>query len=276
MKKHRMVNFLFVLLIAALAGCAGGLPPQELKAGDTVAPSGVVQTSVIDRTTGMEFVFVKGGCFQMGDTFGNGGSDDKPAHEVCVSDFSFGKYEVTQSQWEKVMGNNPSGFNKCGTDCPVENVSWDMVQDFIRKLNSLSNRQYRLPTEAEWEYAARSGGKKGRWSGIDSETLLADYAWYAKNSGEMTHKVGQKKPNALGLYDMSGNVYEWCQDVYQEHYYETSPKNNPSGALSGPLRAMRGGSWADSEYSQRTYARGRDEADGRSDNNGFRLLLPVK
>jgi formylglycine-generating enzyme required for sulfatase activity len=280
METNKMVFFLLVLLIAVLSGCAGSLPQQEMKSGDSAAPAStpavVVQTSVIDQTAGMEFILVKGGCFSMGDSIGNGRPDERPVHEVCVPDYYIGKYEVTQGQWEKVMGKNPSGFNRCGPDCPVENVSWTMIQDFVRKLNTTSGKQYRLPTEAEWEYAARSGGKKEQWSGTDSEALLTDYAWFAKNSSEMTHKVGQKKPNSLGLHDMSGNVYEWCQDLYKEDYYATSPKNSPSGDSNGMLRAMRGGSWQDSEFDQRTAARGRDETDGSSNANGFRLLLPMK
>jgi formylglycine-generating enzyme required for sulfatase activity len=112
----------------------------------------------------MPFVFVKGGCYQMGDTFGDGKSDEKPVHDVCVSDFYMGKYEVTQGQWKRIMGNNPSSFSGCGDNCPVENVSWKDVQDFISRLNRQSGKRYRLPTEAEWEYAARSGGKREKWA----------------------------------------------------------------------------------------------------------------
>jgi formylglycine-generating enzyme required for sulfatase activity len=121
-----------------------------------------------DLTTGIQMVFVQGGCYQMGDTFGDGESDEKPVHKVCVHDFYMGKYEVTQGQWKAVMGNNPSNFSNCGDNCPVEQVSWADVQQFIQRLNSRSGKNYRLPTEAEWEYAARSGGKSEKWSGTSS------------------------------------------------------------------------------------------------------------
>lgn len=193
---------------------------------------------------GIELVFVKGGCFQMGDTFGDGEADEKPVHEVCVDDFSMGKYEVTQGQWKAIMGNNPSYFKDYGDTCPVEKVSWNDIQDFIQKLNSRTGKRYRLPTEAEWEYAARSGGKNEKYAGTNDN--LDDYAWYTSNSGSKTHPVGQKRPNNLGLYDMSGNVWEWVQDWYDAGYYKNSPKNNPQGPSSGTSVVLRGGSWYDS------------------------------
>ncbi|MDP2279759.1 MAG: SUMF1/EgtB/PvdO family nonheme iron enzyme, partial [Nitrospirota bacterium] len=191
---------------------------------------------IIDPATGMEIVFVKGGCFQMGDTFGDGESDEKPVHEVCVDDYYIGKYEVTQGQWKAIMGNNPSHFKDCGDNCPVEQVSWNDVQEFIQKLNEKNNPPsppftkggkggFRLPTEAEWEYAARSGGKSERYSGGND---IDSVAWYNKNSGGKTHPVGTKQPNGLGIYDMSGNVWEWVNDWYDEFYYKNSPKNNPT------------------------------------------------
>jgi formylglycine-generating enzyme len=198
--------------------------------------------SFTDSATEMGFVFVKGGCFDMGDNFGDGNDDEKPVHEVCVEDFYIGKYEVTQGQWKDIMGNNPSEF-KTDRNYPVENVSWDEVQDFISSLNRKTGQNYRLPTEAEYEYAARSGGKKEKWSGTSIETELNRYAWYDYNSGNTTHPVGQKEPNGLGLYDMSGNVWEWCSDWYGNEYYNNSPKNNPKGPSSGSFRVGRGGSW---------------------------------
>jgi formylglycine-generating enzyme required for sulfatase activity len=172
-----------------------------------------------------------------------GGLDEKPVHEVCLSDYYIGKYEVTQAEWKKVMGGNPSHFSTCGADCPVESVSWFNSQDFIQKLGALSGRAYRLPTEAEWEYAGRSGGRDEKFVGTNDEAVLDHYAWYEKNSGEMTHRVGQKKANALGIHDMSGNVQEWCHDWYDEAYYSKSPRNNPAGAPAGESRVLRGGSW---------------------------------
>lgn len=145
-------------------------------------------------TTGMEFVLMEGGCFQMGSN--SGGSDEKPVHEVCVDDFYMGKYEVTQGEYQKLTGSNPSRFK--GTNKPVEQVSWDDAQDYIRKLNSRSKQNYRLRTEAEWEYAARSGGKNETYAGGNNIDAVA---WYSSNSGRQTHPVEQKQANGLGLYE---------------------------------------------------------------------------
>jgi len=227
-----------------------------------------------DVTTGMSFVFVKGGCYQMGDTFGDGDGDEKPVHEVCVDDFYIGKYEVTQGQWQRIMGSNPSYFSSCGDNCPVEKVSWNDAQEFIRKLNNQSGKRYRLPTEAEWEYAARSGGKREKWSGTSDESSLGDYAWYNANSGSKTHPVGQKRPNGLGLHDMSGNVWEWCQDWYGSDYYSSSGRDNPGGPSSGSYRVNRGGSWISPAAFTRAADRSGFNPDGRGSTLGFRLALP--
>jgi formylglycine-generating enzyme required for sulfatase activity len=208
----------------------------------------------------------------MGDTFGDGGAAEKPVHEVCVDDFYLGVYEVTQAQWEKVMGNNPSNFRK-GGNYPVEQVSWNDIQDFLGRLNRQSGRRYRLPTEAEWEYAARGGGKREKYAGTSRENELSDYAWYGANSGSSTHPVGQKKPNGLGLYDMSGNVWEWCADWYDGNYYQDSPKNNPTGPNSGQSRLLRGGSWVSNPGNTRTAKRSGYDPATRYDNDGFRLGL---
>ncbi len=225
-----------------------------------------------DPVTGMEFVFVKGGCFEMGDTFGDGYSYEKPVHDVCVSDFYMGKYEVTQGQWEVIMGDNPSYFKNCGDNCPVENVSWYEVQEFIERLNSKSGKKYRLPTEAEWEYAARSGGKREKYAGTNSDADLGSYAWYIMNSGSKTHPVGQKQPNGLGLYDMSGNVWEWVSDRYDQNYYKNSPRNNPKGPSSGSYRVLRGGSWSGVPNAIRASYRFDINPSTRNYNYGFRLL----
>jgi len=225
-----------------------------------------------DPATGMEFVFVKGGCYDMGDTFGDGESDEKPVHNVCISDFYMGKYEVTQVQWKSIMGSNPSSFSSCGDTCPVETVSWNDIQGFIQKLNSKTGKTYRLPTEAEWEYATRSGGKKEKYAGTSSDSDLDSYAWYNSNSNDETHPVGQKKPNGLGIYDMSGNVYEWCQDWFNPSYYRQKTRDNPQGPSSESKRVFRGGSWVNEPMFLRASDRNDEDPSISHHRIGFRLL----
>jgi formylglycine-generating enzyme required for sulfatase activity len=213
----------------------------------------------------MDFVLVKGGCYQMGD--GNANA----VHEVCVDDFYIGKYEVTQAQWSAIRGNNPSYSSNCGDNCPVEQVSWNDIQEFIRELSQQTGKTYRLPTEAEWEYAAQSGGKSEKYAGTSSEAELGDYAWYDKNSGSKTHPVGQKKPNGLGIYDMTGNVWEWCSDWYDESYYKNSPKDNPQGPSNGSARVLRGGSWYGYAWTTQASYRNSVLPYGRYGYLGFRL-----
>jgi formylglycine-generating enzyme required for sulfatase activity len=215
----------------------------------------------------MELVLVKGGCYQM--VSNNGDGDEKPVHEVCVDDFYMGKYEVTQDQYQRITGGNPSNFK--GGARPVEQVSWNNAQDYIRKLNSRSGKNYRLPTEAEWEYAARSGGKDQTYAGGDNVDAVA---WHSGNSGEQTHPVGQKQPNGLGLYDMSGNVWEWCQDWFDSGYYGKSPRSNPQGPGSGSSRVIRGGGWYFSAGYARAALRNWRGPGDRYDDLGFRLVLP--
>ncbi|HYA85568.1 MAG TPA: formylglycine-generating enzyme family protein [Nitrospirota bacterium] len=233
--------------------------------------STVDEYSYTDPATGMEFVLVKGGCYQMGDTFGDGYQNEKPVHEVCVNDFYIGKFEVTQGQWKTVQDDNPSYFSKCGDNCPVEQVSWDDAQKFIRRMNKRTGKTYRLLTEAEWEFAARSGGKKEKYAGTSNDLELGDYAWYSTNSDKQTHPVGQKRPNGIGIYDMSGNVWEWVQDIYSDTAYSLHSRNNPIYAGSGENRVRRGGGWIRDAGSVR--AANRDDAppDYRSSGQGFRL-----
>jgi formylglycine-generating enzyme required for sulfatase activity len=186
-------------------------------------------------------VYVRGGTFVMGCTAEQGtecDDDENPAHEVTVRDFYIGKYEVTQAEWKAVMGSNPSKFK--GDNLSVEQVSWNEVQEFIRKLNTMTGKNYRLPTEAEWEYAARGGSQSRgfKYSGSDS---IGEVAWYSENSGETTHLVGTKQANELGIYDMSGNVYEWVQDWDGD--YSSGSQTNPVGPSSGSYRVLRGGCW---------------------------------
>jgi sulfatase modifying factor 1 len=198
--------------------------------------------------------------------------DEKPAHSVTLGDYYIGETEVTQAQWRAVMGKNPSSFTDCD-ECPVEKVSWNDVQDFISKLNSRSGgARYRLPTEAEWEYAARGGSlSKGyKYAGSNNPD---DVAWYNSNSGSKTHPVKMKKSNELGLYDMSGNVYEWCSDCYSD--YSSGSQINPTGPNTGDTRVSRGGSWCLSAAYCRVSHRYDHEPDYRFDYLGFRLASSV-
>jgi formylglycine-generating enzyme required for sulfatase activity len=230
-----------------------------------------IQSNYIETACGinLQMVFVQGGKFMMGSK--DGGSDEKPVHPVILSDFFIGKFEVTERQWQYVMGKNPSFFKGCD-DCPVEQVSWNDVQEFIRKLNRKSGKNYRLPTEAEWEYAAKGGNKsKGfTYSGSDS---ISDVAWYNKNSDSKTHLVGQKQPNELGLYDMSGNVLEWCNDWYGR--YLSGSQTNPKGPATGDSRVYRGGGWGYLNRSCRTSNRDRSGPRSHSFNLGFRVAAPT-
>ena len=185
-------------------------------------------------------IAVEGGTFQMGATSeqgSNADSDEKPVHSVTLSDYYIGETEVTQELWTAVMGNNPSYYK--GNNKPVEQVSWNDCQEFIKKLNQLTGKNFRLPTEAEWEYAAR-GGKKSKGYKYSGSNTIDNVAWCCDNSSS-THDVKTKQANELGIYDMSGNVYEWCQDWYGS--YSISYKTNPTGPSSGSYRVGRGGSW---------------------------------
>ncbi len=189
-------------------------------------------------------VLIHGGSFKMGATREQGGGtgkNEKPTHKVTLSDYYICKYEVTQELWQAVMGTNPSYFTG-SSRLPVECVSWEDCQEFLRKFNALTGMHYRLPTEAEWEYAARGGNRSSGYKYAGAKDL-ASVAWYDRNSGSMTHSVGTKSPNELGLYDMSGNVAEWCQDWYGG--YTNNSLTNPTGPFSGTTRVFRGGSWND-------------------------------
>jgi len=217
----------------------------------------------------------------MGNFSGHGYAAAMPVHKVCVDDFYIGRYPVTQAQWQAVMGNNPAVHKECGGNCPVEGVSWMDTQTFIKSLNSLTNKTYRLPTEAEWEYAARSGGKNERWPGTNDEEKLYDYAWVQENSDHQVHSIGTRLPNGLGLYDMTGNVSQWCQDWYSENYYKISPEKNPEGPkpdtipLSKLEKSLRGGNFLFGAETAPTFNRGSGDAFVRSEIVGLRLVLPV-
>ena len=210
-------------------------------------------------------VYVSGGTFIMG---GDDSSDQMPTHSVTLSSYYICKYEVTQALWRAVMGSNPSNFK--GDNLPVENVSWYDCQTFINRLNSYTGRNFRLPTEAEWEFAAR-GGNYSRHYKYSGSNYISDVGWYDDNSGNRSFPVGTKQANELGLFDMSGNVYEWCSDWYGS--YSSYSQNDPTGATSGSYRVRRGGGWGNFARGGRLSYRGSCAPDGRSSNLGLRLVL---
>ena len=227
-----------------------------------------------DSKTNIEFVWVPGGCYEMG--CGSWTKDclkqELPVHEVCVDGFWLGKYEVTQGQWKQLMRTNNSKFN-WGDSYPMETVSWDEAQKFIKVLNDQQNGKYqfRLPTEAEWEYAARSGGKPEMFAGgNDAKTV----AWNRANSREATHPVGQKAPNGLGIYDMSGNVWEWCQDLFGVRSYTRHTKNNPVILdNASKRRVIRGGGYNSFSRLVRCSQRFKHMPGVRNSNIGFRVAM---
>ena len=226
-----------------------------------VVPETSNNNKEIDLVQEIEFVFIKGGKFQMGDTFGDGDRNEKPVREIYVEDFYLGKYEVTQGEWEMVMGYNPSWFKK-GRNYPVDNVSWDEIQEFILELNLQTDGKYRLPTEAEWEFAARSRGKMEKWSGTNNN--INEYAWCNINSESSTHPVGQKKANGLSLYDMSGNLWEWVDGEYIDF-------NHPDKTVVESSYYVRGGSWVNDPKHVRCSFRKHCLQSTRSYIYGFRL-----
>ena len=216
-------------------------------------------------------IAVEGGTFKMGATSEQGSdadNDEKPVHNVTLSDYYIGETEVTQELWQAVMGTNPS--NSKGNKKPVEQVSWNDCQEFITKLNNLTGKNFRLPTEAEWEYAARGGNKSKGYKYSGSNTI-DNVAWYTSNSGSQTHDVKTKQANELGIYDMSGNVYEWCQDWYGS--YSRGSQTNPTGPASGSSRVLRGGSWNSGAGNCRVSNRSGDDPDCGGSGIGLRLAL---
>lgn len=218
----------------------------------------------------MKMIWVEGGEFMMGCTSEQSGcyDDEKNVRRVTVDGFYIGMLEVTQSQWEKVMGTNPSNFR--GSNLPVETVSWEEAMEFCRVLSNKTGKTYTLPTEAQWEYAAR-GGKKADGTKYAGSNMIDAVAWYSDNSGNCTHPCGTKRANALGIYDMSGNVLEWCKDWYSSNYasYDT---NNPTGPSSGSSRVDRGGSWSSGAGYCRVALRGNHSPGYRNHYLGFRVV----
>ena len=281
-----------VLLLAAVIGCGSDATPDKPSI-DAVHPSNAAKSEPqanpdalppvtqsgdaepkaanptkavvpVANSIGMHFVPIPAGTFTMGDEY---------AHKVTLTQsFHLGQHEVTQEQYEKVMGATPSNFK--GPQNPVEKVSWDDAVEFCRKLSELPEEKsggyvYRLPTEAEWEYACRAGTTTKDSFG-DSDSELGEYAWFDDNSGDTTHPVGGKKPNPWGLYDMHGNVLEWCQDWYGG--YGSDSATDPTGPESGSNRVRRGGGWINNSGYCRSANRGRSTPDYRDNYLGFRVL----
>jgi formylglycine-generating enzyme required for sulfatase activity len=252
--------------------CGNRIPP-----GNTGCPSCEKAAASVEHrvktieepAAGIEFVLIPGGVFMMGDLFDEGVDNEKPIHEVRLDSFYLGKYPVTQEQWVRLMGENPSKFK--GDRRPVEQVSIEDVGAFLRKVSAANRQQFefRLPSEAEWEYAARSGGKEERYAGSDAAVQVA---WHIDNSDGMTHPVGEKRPNGLGLFDMSGNVWEWCLDTFLEDAYQMHPAKNPICREKGADRVIRGGSWNIDAWSVRCARRFSFSSDFSGSGLGFRLV----
>ena len=236
---------------------------REQEAREARAMEARARASEVSKA--MEFVRIPAGEFRMGSTSRAADAVEQPVTRVRISRaFDLGKYEVTQSEWQGVMGTNPSEFSGCA-QCPVELVSWDDAQEFIRRLNAVDGEgTYRLPTEAEWEYAARAGTTGDRYGNLDA------IAWHRNNSGDRTHPVGQKTPNAWGLHDMLGNVYEWVEDWYGD--YPGGTVTDPRGPDSGSYRVVRGGGWISRASGCRSSFRFDVTPGSRYAGLGFRLL----
>jgi formylglycine-generating enzyme required for sulfatase activity len=248
-----MVWIAACLAVVPLAG-AGAQKPAR-KAPKPIAPQ-------------IELVTIPPGSFEMGSRID---ADEQPVHRVTITKpISMGKYEITQPQWTAVMGKNPSQF--AGSDLPVERVTWEEANEFCRRLSAMVGKTYRLPTEAEWEYACRAGST-GLWSFGDDERSLQRFAWYDENARQATHAVGTRKPNAWGLHDMHGNVWEWCADWYSASAYAGGDATDPSGPASGEARVMRGGSYGALGPACRAANRFYTTPDQRLFATGLRVVL---
>jgi len=293
--KRLIVLLLILTSVPSVATAAEAFSAEVEAAGERNAGS------YKDHFFGMEFVYVQGGCYQMGDTFGDGFPSEQPVHEVCVNDFALAKYDVTVGEFRKFTvatgykteaeeeggcgvfngskwvwdasknWRNP-GFNQDDSQ-PVVCVSRNDAEAFINRFSEVSGMYYRLPTEAEWEYAARSGGKKEKYAGGNDINAVA---WYYYNGGLSTHRVGTKQSNGLGLYDMCGNVLQWVQDWYDENYYRDSLRSNPQGPRSGHERVLRGSAWSDEPAYVRATRRSRKPPSHRGSLLGFRLAFSAR
>lgn len=259
----------FTLLLAVLL-TAPLMAQEKTESKPSGKPEKNSRTDVLENIDA-RMLFVQGGTFTMGCTRPQDSCYywEFPAHKVTLSNFYLAQYPVTQREWEMVMHTKP-WFSKDCPDCPIEHISWYDAQVFISTLNQLSGKFYRLPTEAEWEYAAR-GGSHSHNLKYAGGNAVDNVAWYDSNSLQQSHPVGLKEPNELGLYDMSGNVWEWCSDWFSEKYYTESPEKDPQGPGKDVYRVCRGGSWWSEKGDLRVSNRDRYPPDARDDDVGFRL-----
>ena len=264
---------------------SGTAPPEQTEPPKQkpIVPATTTSGSSITDPFAAQMVLIQGGTFMMGSPDSEADrKDNEYQHQVTLSSFKMSKYEVTQAQWEAIMGSNPSNFKSC-PQCPVEQVSWNDIQDFLQKLKAKTGKSYRLPTEAEWEYAARGGTSTPFYTGnclsTDQANYDGNYPYQSCAKGkyrEKTTPVGSFAPNKYGLYDMHGNVWEWCQDWYDNSYYKNSPSDNPKGPSTGAARVLRGGVWYNDAESCRVANRGIGSPAHRGGNFGFRLALPSR
>ena len=274
-EKNKHIRMSLVVVILCMLGSVTGCGRQDTVSEQQPTPELKVETTKNDAFP--EMVFIKGGTFHMGSSLSEKGRDDDegPVHEVTVSDFYIGKYEVTFAQYDAFCDatdrDRPYDAGYGRGNRPVISVSWYDATAYCDWLSTQTHKVYRLPTEAEWEYACRAGTKT-RYSFGDSESALGQYAWYSSNSGGKAHEVGGKKPNQWGIYDMHGNVCEWCSDWYDEDYYESSPKVDPTGSWSVGNRVLRGGSWVYNPKRLRSANRDWGSTDSPIINDGFRVV----
>ena len=226
----------------------------------------------VEPRTGIEFVRIPGGEFTMGSS---GGADERPPHLVRLRAFYLGRFEVTQTQWRKVLGENPAHFRDCD-DCPVEQISWEDAQLFLRRASQLAGVSLRLPTEAEWEYAAGGGALHEPWPGTSDPEDLSAFIWFKGRFEGKTHPVGRKKPNAYSLHDLGGNVAEWCADWFDPGYYLQSAVDDPHGPATGTRKCVRGGSFLSSQDEVRTTHRWGSDPEARRRSIGLRVALDAR
>ena len=283
MKTIKTIGFAMIVILATcwVQGAGADSPSTQTATQPSTPSTGSGQaqpakeiTLDLGNNVTLKLAIIPSGKFMMGspETEMDRFADEGPQHEVTISKpFYMGATEVTQEQYEAVMSKNPSNFK--GAQNPVEQMSWDDAVEFCKKLSAKTGKSVTLPTEAQWEYACRAGSKTRFYYGDDNDyTNLGDYAWYGKNSDNKTHPVGQKKPNAWGLYDMNGNVWQYCSDWYADSYANAN-KTDPTGPASGAHRVVRGGSWINGPFSCRSAYRAGAPPDERSSNIGFRVVV---